>query len=150
MLFEPDQNDLDPSKSIWMVQNHFGPIEGPGIKDYASHYVFHLCKTVKKMITSLIGEIRWLYGIRLEFRPEFRSTFKILVALIFLIFWWCRIPSCSGLVKSLFQSWFWIHHSGCSQWKNLHLECSWQFKTGNGITGTQCSGAGSGLATRWK
>ena len=25
------QNDLDPSKTIWMVQNNFGPIEGQDI-----------------------------------------------------------------------------------------------------------------------
>ena len=34
----------------------------------------------------MVGEIRWLYGIRLEFRPEFRSTFEILVALILRFF----------------------------------------------------------------
>jgi hypothetical protein len=27
----PDQNKLDSTKMIWMVQNHFGPIEGQGI-----------------------------------------------------------------------------------------------------------------------
>ena len=25
------QNDLDPTKTIWTVQNHFGPIKGQGI-----------------------------------------------------------------------------------------------------------------------
>ena len=27
-----DQNKLDSTKMIWMVQNHFGAIEGQGIK----------------------------------------------------------------------------------------------------------------------
>ena len=30
----------------------------------------------------MVREIKWLYGIQLEFRPEFRSTSEILVALI--------------------------------------------------------------------
>ena len=30
--YGPDQNKLYPSKTIWMVQNNFGPIEGQGIK----------------------------------------------------------------------------------------------------------------------
>ena len=30
-LIEPDKNDLDPSKTIWTVQNNFGPSEGQGI-----------------------------------------------------------------------------------------------------------------------
>jgi hypothetical protein len=29
--FEPNQNNLHLSKSIWTVQNHFGPIEGQSI-----------------------------------------------------------------------------------------------------------------------
>ena len=29
--FEPDQNNLYLSKSIWTVKTHFGPIEGQGI-----------------------------------------------------------------------------------------------------------------------
>ena len=27
-----NQNNLHPSKTIWTVQNHFGPIEGQGIR----------------------------------------------------------------------------------------------------------------------
>ena len=34
--FAPDQNNLYPSKTIWMVQNHFGPIEGLGIRNLRS------------------------------------------------------------------------------------------------------------------
>ena len=30
--FGSDQNDLEPNKTIWTVQNHFGPIEGQGIR----------------------------------------------------------------------------------------------------------------------
>ena len=30
-LFGTDENILHPSKTIWTVQNHFGPIEGQGI-----------------------------------------------------------------------------------------------------------------------
>ena len=30
--FESDQNSLDPTKTIWTVQNHFGPIEGQAIR----------------------------------------------------------------------------------------------------------------------
>ena len=29
-LFGLDQNNLHPSKTIWTVQNHFGPIKGQG------------------------------------------------------------------------------------------------------------------------
>ena len=31
LKFGPDQNELDPSKMIWMVRNQFGPIEGQAL-----------------------------------------------------------------------------------------------------------------------
>ena len=31
--FALNQNNLYPSKTIWMVQNHFGPLEGQGITE---------------------------------------------------------------------------------------------------------------------
>ena len=38
-LFEPDQNDLDPTKTIWAFQNYFGPIEGQGINVYLMQWL---------------------------------------------------------------------------------------------------------------
>ena len=31
-LFGHDQNNLNPSRRIWTVQNNFGPMEGQGIR----------------------------------------------------------------------------------------------------------------------
>jgi hypothetical protein len=41
-LTEPDKNDLDPSKIIWTVQNHFGPTEGQGISQLLKNW-YLLC-----------------------------------------------------------------------------------------------------------
>ena len=35
----PDQNNLYPTKIIWLVQNHFGPIEGQGISIKCAVYM---------------------------------------------------------------------------------------------------------------
>jgi hypothetical protein len=35
--FEPHQNNLYPSKTIWTFQNHFGPIDGQGINQHMVH-----------------------------------------------------------------------------------------------------------------
>ena len=44
-LFEPDENYLDTTKIFWTqqkqfvpIQNHFGPIEGQGIKECYLHF----------------------------------------------------------------------------------------------------------------
>ena len=36
----PDQNNLYPSKTIWTVQNNFGPIEGQGIRVFYPTFFF--------------------------------------------------------------------------------------------------------------
>ena len=37
-LFRPDQNNLNQSKKIWTVQNHFGPIEGQELGSNLRHF----------------------------------------------------------------------------------------------------------------
>ena len=53
-LFGPDQNNLDMTKTIWTVQNHFGSIKGQGINT-----IMYILKTSWKVMKKHISGQRF-------------------------------------------------------------------------------------------
>ena len=87
--FGPDQNDLDPTKIIWTVQNHFGPIKGQGIRAWMNLHVFsiimnweimcNICPAEHKKITQfgqVIYEVAFKFFLHIRFQ---RYIFKLII-----------------------------------------------------------------------